>query len=53
MKVYIPIQDFPYEGYGEPEVAFTTLEKAQVWAEAYKKAYWGTYLYEIFELEVE
>ena len=51
MNVYIVVRDWEYEGYGEPEKAFDTEEKAQVYLDmrennSYRK-------FEIFELEIE
>lgn len=50
MKVYIVILDYTYEGYGEPQAAFTSEQKAKDYIrEKYK--IWDTP--EIFELELK
>jgi len=35
MKIYVCVPDYGYEGYGEPEKAFSTVEAAEAWVREY------------------
>lgn len=50
MKIFIVIPDYDYDGYGEPEAAYSNRESAE---EAVKKNAKGSAPREIIELELD
>lgn len=51
MKVYVVSPDYDVEGYGEPEAAFSTMEKAIAYAAEFKKKRHTAR--SVFDLEVD
>jgi len=51
MKIWVVLPGYDYEGYGEPEAAFSTAKAAELYIEKQRKRRLGGR--EAFELEVD